>query len=39
LTLLEIFLVVSAVVAVVVLVAWWAFLADSPNPSGPLQPI
>jgi hypothetical protein len=39
LTLLEIFLVVSGVVALVGLVAWWAFLADSPNPSGPLQPL
>jgi hypothetical protein len=39
LTLLEVFLVVSAVVAMVALVVWWAFLADSPNPSGPLQPI
>jgi len=39
LTLLEIFLVVSALVALVALVVWWALLADSPNPSGPLQPI
>ena len=38
-TLLEIFLVLSALAALVVLVLWWAFLADSPNPSGPLQPI
>jgi hypothetical protein len=38
-TLLEIFLVVSAVIALVALVGWWAFLADSPNPSGPLQPL
>jgi hypothetical protein len=38
-TLLEIFLVVSALVALVTLVVWWVFLADSPNPSGPLQPI
>jgi hypothetical protein len=39
LTLLEIFLVGSALVALVTLVVWWVFLADSPNPSGPLQPI
>lgn len=39
LTLLEIFLVVSAVVSLVALVVWWALLADSPNPSGPLQPV
>jgi hypothetical protein len=39
LTLLETFLVISAVIALVALVAWWAFLADSPNPSGPLQPL
>jgi hypothetical protein len=39
LTLLEIFLVVSALVGLLALVAWWAFLADSPNPSGPLQPL
>jgi hypothetical protein len=39
LSLLEVFLVVSAVVALLALVAWWAFLADSPNPSGPLQPV
>jgi ABC-type uncharacterized transport system permease subunit len=39
LTLLEIFLVVSAVVALVTLVVWWALLADAPNPSGPLQPL
>ena len=39
LTLLEIFLVVSALVALLALVVWWAFLADSPNPSGPLQPL
>jgi hypothetical protein len=38
-TLLEIFLVGSALVALVTLVVWWVFLADSPNPSGPLQPI
>ena len=39
LTLLDAFLVASAVVALVALVGWWAFLADSPNPSGPLQPL
>jgi hypothetical protein len=39
LTLLETFLVASALVALVALVGWWAFLADSANPSGPLQPI
>jgi hypothetical protein len=39
LTLLETFLVVSALIALVGLVLWWALLADSPNPSGPLQPI
>lgn len=38
LTLLEIFLVVSAVVALVALVGWWAFLADSTDPSGPTAP-
>ncbi|MGH2984240.1 MAG: hypothetical protein ACRDK5_08310 [Solirubrobacterales bacterium] len=38
LTLLEIFMVVSAVVALVALVGWWAFLADSTNPSGPTAP-
>jgi hypothetical protein len=38
LTLLEIFLVVSALVALVALVSWWVFLADSPNPSGPTAP-
>jgi hypothetical protein len=38
LTLLEVFLVVSAVVALVALVGWWAFLADSSNPSGPTAP-
>lgn len=39
LTLLESLLVGSAVIAVITLVVWWAFLADSPNPSGPLQPL
>jgi hypothetical protein len=39
LTLLERLMVGSAVVALLTLVIWWAFLADSPNPSGPLQPL
>jgi hypothetical protein len=39
LTLLELLLVVSAVIAVGALIVWWAFLADNPNPSGPLQPL
>ena len=39
LPLLEVTLVASAVIAIVALVGWWALLADSPNPSGPLQPI
>jgi hypothetical protein len=39
LSLLEVFLVISGLVALVALVAWWAFLADTPNPSGPLQPL
>jgi RsiW-degrading membrane proteinase PrsW (M82 family) len=38
-TLLELTLTVSAIIALVGLVLWWAFLADSPDPSGPLQPI
>jgi hypothetical protein len=37
--LLEPMLVVSGVVALTVLIAWWFLVADSPNPSGPLQPI
>jgi hypothetical protein len=32
-------LIASAVVALILLVLWWAFLADNPNPSGPLQPL
>jgi hypothetical protein len=36
---LDSLLVASAVIALISLVAWWAFLADSPNPSGPLQPL
>ena len=39
LSLLDSFLVASAMVAVLGLVAWWAFLADAPDPSGPLQPL
>jgi hypothetical protein len=35
----ETFLVVSAVIALLALVGWWFFLADNPNPSGPLQPV
>jgi hypothetical protein len=38
LTLLEAFLVGSALIALVALIGWWAFLADSPNPSGPTAP-
>ena len=37
--LFEIALVASAIVAVIALVAWWFFIADAANPSGPLQPI
>ena len=37
--LLEATLVASALLAVAGLVLWWFFLADSPDPSGPLQPI
>jgi hypothetical protein len=36
---LDSLLVVSAVVAIVALVIWWALIADNPNPSGPLQPL
>jgi hypothetical protein len=38
-SLLEVTLVASAIIALIGLVMWWAFLADSPDPSGPLQPI
>jgi len=38
-SLLEYTLVISAVIAVVALVVWWAFIADVANPSGPLQPL
>jgi hypothetical protein len=36
---LESLLAASAVIALISLVVWWALLADSPNPSGPLQPL
>ncbi len=32
-------LVISALIALVGLVLWWFFIADTANPSGPLQPI
>lgn len=38
LTLIEIFLIGSALIALLVLVGWWAFLSDSPSPSGPTAP-
>jgi hypothetical protein len=37
--LLDRFMVASAVLALLALVVWWVVLADSPNPSGPLQPL
>ena len=37
--LLEPMLVLSGLIAVVGLVLWWFFVAESSNPSGPLQPI
>ena len=37
--LLDTFMAASAVVALLALLLWWALLADSPNPSGPLQPL
>ncbi len=37
--LLDVLLVVSALIAAVALIVWWAFFADSTNPSGPLQPL
>jgi len=37
-SLLEVMLVVSALIAVVVLVVWWGLVADSLNPSGPTAP-
>ena len=39
LSLVETFLVASALIALVTLVGWWFLLADNPNPSGPLQPV
>ncbi len=39
LSLLDTFMAASAVVALLALVLWWVLLADSPNPSGPLQPL
>ena len=36
---LEPMLVLSGLIAVVGLVLWWFFVAESSNPSGPLQPI
>ena len=38
-SLLDVMLVASAVVALIALVVWWALLADNPSPSGPLQPL
>ena len=37
--LLEPMLVLSGVLALAGLVLWWFLVAESPNPSGPLQPI
>jgi hypothetical protein len=37
--LLDRFMVASAVLALLALVLWWTLLADSPDPSGPLQPL
>jgi hypothetical protein len=37
--LLDRFMVASAVLALLALVLWWGLLADSPDPSGPLQPL
>ena len=37
--LLEVTLVGSAVFALVALVTWWFLIADTADPSGPLQPI
>jgi hypothetical protein len=36
---LEVSITLAVLIAVAGLVGWWAFLADAPNPSGPLQPI
>ena len=38
-TLLEIFVMAAAAIALVALVAWWFIFADSPSPSGPIQPV
>ena len=38
-SLLEVMLVVSGVVALVGLVAWWFLIANTADPSGPLQPV
>ena len=38
LTALEKMLAISAVVALLALVGWWAFFSDSDNPSGPTAP-
>src|SRR5687767_4853480 len=38
-SLLDALLMASALAALISLVIWWALLADSPNPSGPLQPL
>lgn len=38
-SLLDGLLMASALAAMIALVAWWVFLADNPNPSGPLQPL
>ena len=37
--LLDTFMAASAVIALLALILWWVVLADSPNPSGPLQPL
>ena len=38
-SLLEVTLVVSGFVALVALVVWWFFVANTADPSGPLQPV
>jgi xanthine/uracil permease len=38
-SLLDLLLTASAVIAIATLVFWWVFLGDSSNPSGPLQPL
>jgi hypothetical protein len=37
--LLDRFMAASAVLALLALLLWWVLLADSANPSGPLQPL